>query len=576
MPDTRTDEQKAKDCKANLDYLKEIRQPFEENVNTLFRFVAHSRRQIDTKAKGEKTGQEIYDGTALSASKLLVDGMVGYSCSRNLRWFRYGIPTRYRLRSGVSKRFDEFPEVAAWLQECEERVYLALQYSNFYDVITEFIWDGVVPGTAHMIAEEEVGKGRIAFTVPHFRECYIAENQYGKVDTHYRVYSMTLKQLAEKFGRERMEAVDRNFKKDYDDNFYTEREIIHAVYPRSDYDYGRIDAKSKPIASLWVYCESKDKSALIDESGYDGMPVITWRWRKNNDEWYGRSPSWDALVDIAKGNQQGKTNLIAGHKMVDPPMVAPADMRGKVNSGPGGWSWYDGFSGKLDDMAPRPMITGIQLPYGIDQQERTDKAIRDHFAVDFFLALTMAAQDKVEMTATQVIEIMGEKAAILGTRVGMLQSEALDPIHDRVFDIEMRAGRLPPPPDILMEASNGRIQVQYLGPLAQAQIRLSKSRSITAGVALVGQVATIAPASIDIVDWDEVTRQSLDATGFPQGCLRSEEEVMAIRQSRAEAEQQQQQIEALPQVAKAMRFGGIKPDEGSPVDQMMNPQGAAS
>ena len=574
MADNRSDDDKAKDVSSTLEYLAEIRRHFEPMIDDILTYVTHSRRKIyEVKStRGVKTGHDVFDGSAMSAINMLVDGMVGYLCSRNQRWFRFSLPGKWNfpvmsgMRSWSGKRMDEYPEVRQWLEDCAEVQYTALTRSNFYDVIPEFIRDGAGPGTAHILSEEDVGKGRISFTVPHFRECFIAENQFGRVDTNYRVYSMTLRQLVDKFGYEVMVKADKEFKKAYESNQHADKEIIHAIYPRKDYDPKREDGASKPVASLWVL---REPLALLSEKGYDWMPSITWRWRKNSDEWYGRSPSWDAFIEIMKANQQARSNLIAAHKMIEPPMIAPSSLRGQVQYGPKGQTFIDG---DLNALSPRPMVTGIQLPYGLDALERTQKIIAENYAVPFFMALTMAAADKVEMTATQVVEMMGEKAAILGTRVGQLQSEGLDPIHDRVFDIEARAGRMPQPPEILMEHSGGRIEVQYLGPLAQAQMRLSKLRSLQSGLMQFAQIASIAPQALDRIDWDMVSDVIVDSTGFPETCIRSEQEMNAIRKKRAEDEQAQQQVEALGPMAKMLRAGNTKPEHGSPAQQLLNPE----
>ena len=45
------------------------------------------------------------------------------------------------------------------------------------------------------------------------------------------------------------------FERDYESNMYAERDVLHAVYPREDYEPWRIDAKGKKWASVWVYCK---------------------------------------------------------------------------------------------------------------------------------------------------------------------------------------------------------------------------------------------------------------------------------------------------------------------------------
>jgi len=539
-----------------LKRLEEIRQPYEEMVDEILRFVTHSRQTIHAQ-KGEKTGKDVYDGVALSALNLLVDGMVGYLCSRNLRWFRFRLPEIGRRGWEAYRSIVESPAVGRWLQACEDAQYAALARSNYYDVVTEFIRDGASVGTAHMFIEEDVTNGRVVFTVPHFRECYIAENVYGSVDTVYRKYHLTLRQLVQKWGEDKIRSVVDDFDRKFEKNPYQEMEVVHAVYPREDNDGPDAAGNRKPIASVWALVDGKK---IIDESGYDSMPVVSWRWRKNSGEWYGRSPAWDAYVDILTANQQARSNLVAAHKMVEPPMVAPSDLRGQVNVGPKGWTFVDGDLGMR---APRPVITGIQLPFGLEAMKRTEQSIRDHFATDFFLMLTMAAQNKVDLTATQVVEMMGEKAAVLSTRVGMLQSEALNRIHDRVFDIEYRAGRMPEAPPEVIELYGGRLEVEYIGPLAQAQMRLSKARSIQAGISLMAQLAQIAPQALDMIDFDGAILEALDASGFPRGYVRDRKQIEAIRQQRHAMEQQQQLAEALPAMAKAYRLAGQKAQPGS-------------
>jgi len=571
-----TDQEKAEDCNKYQKYLADIRLPFESMIDNIITYVNHSRRKIVDKEsmKGQKTGMEIYDGSAMMAKNLMVDGMVGYLCGRNLQWFSFGLPGKFNfprtsaMRHWSGKKMDEYPQIKMFLQDCEDVQYSAFLRSNFYDVIPEFISDGATAGTAHLVVEEEVGVGRIVFTVPHFRECFIAENQWGRVDTRYRVYKLTLCQLADKFGKEKMKEIDANFEAAYDSNMYAEKEILHAIYPRKNYDEGKINNKNKPIASLWVY---RSPLKLIEESGYDWMPGISWRWRKNNDEWYGRSPAWDAYVDILTANQQGRSNLIAGHKMVEPPMVAPADLRGQVNMGPKGWTWLSTGIGSVQDRAPRPLVTGIQLPYSVEAQVRSEKIIRDHFYVDFFLQMTQAMMNKVEITATQAIEMMGENAAVLGTRVGMLNSEGFNPIHDRVFDIEMKAGRMPQPPQILLDIG-ANIEVEYMGPLSRAQIRLTKSRSIQAGLNMLGQIANIKPEAMDVVDWDEALKESLDSTGFPAKLIRNDDMIQKIRQMRQKQQEKQQQIENAPKLAKAAAAMGKTAQEGSPLQALMGDQ----
>lgn len=554
----------AKDLLNKFKFLKRIRQPYEAEVDQVIKFVDHSVRTINEKNKGTRTGRDVYDGTAISALNMMVDGIAGYLCSRNLKWFRYTLPVKYKWANGVTQRLDNVREVKLWLQDCEDVAYSAFARSNFYDNIPQFIRGGGGVGTSHQFIEEDVGKGRINFLNSHFRENYIAENGFGLVDTNFRCYKETLRNMVDMFGLDEINKIDVNFAESYKKNPYDEREIIHAIFPRKDRDPSIKNNKNKSIASVWLY-----KDEVVKESGYDSMPKITWRWRKNNDELYGRSPSWDALIDIMLANQQGRSNLQAAHKMVEPAMFGPAFLRGNVSTTPNAWNFIeDGMSVK--DNMPQPLHTVINLPFSVEMQDRVRATIEDHYAVKFFLALTQAAADKTELTATQVLEMMGEKAAILTTRVGMFESEGLDATHERVFTIESKAGRMPDPPDIVYEAMDGEVEVEYLGPLAQAQMYLNTTRTLRSGIQMIAEIANVEPASIDYVDFDETMKDVLYSIGFPEKRLRSDEEVMKIRQQRADQIAQQQALAAAEPLAKAGRMAGFAPEQGSPMEKVMS------
>jgi hypothetical protein len=553
--------------------LEDIRRPYEAHIDEILTYIYHGRRRILEKdsAKGAKTGIQVYDDTALRALNLLTDGLTGYTVSRSFKWFGYSLPHRINfartspLRNSQDggRRLDSFPEVKGWLEDAEEAMYAAYLASNLYDVAPEVTRDAASIGTVTTNIDEDVERGRIIFSVPHFRECYCAENAFGMIDTNFRVYKLTLKQLVEKFGYATMlEKIGEQFRQDYEKNIHAEREVVHARYPRRDYDPEKLNKKNKPFASVWVL---KSPLRVLGESGTDNPSFVTWRWRKNSDEWYGRSPASDAFVSAMTANQIAKTNLIAGHKMVEPPMAGMEALRGSVQRGPKGWTSLTDMN-----MMPRVLQENIQLPFALNMQDRIDEKIKEHFHVDFFLMLSQAALQKVELTATQVIEMSGEKAAVLGPRIGRMETEHFGPIHDTVFAIEYRAGRIPPPPQILLDVTgSGRIEVEYLGPLAQAQKKLFMSQGIQQGLEALSLVAQVFPSVLDHVDEDKTAIDLLLSRGFPQKDLRSPKSVEAVRNMRQQALEHRQQLEESIQVAKAMPAAGKGIDPNSAAAMLM-------
>jgi len=484
---------------------------------------------------GSKQGIKIYDGTAVSAAVLATDGIHGYHVSPAFPWFKY-VMNRLNLNN--------LPAVKEWLEEVEHNMYMALNRSNFYSEMWPYIFDGETMGTAAIIAEEDIGDGRIIFEAVHFGEIYISENKYGEADVLHRKRKITARQMVQMFGKDN---VPEPVKQAFETQPFQQFEILHAVYPRDDYDDRKKDAKNKKYASVWV---AKDGSHLLKESGYNQFPYKVWRYMKSGKEVYGRSPALLAMADIKGLNLMSKTLLGAAQLAVDPPMNVPADMMGKVQLKPRGLNYYDDPQKRI-----YPVSTGINFPVGIDREEAKQKAIRDFFHVDTFLMLSRLA-GQGQKTAYEVSELMGEKAAVLGAELGPLNTQ-LDQILDAVYEIEVNAGRMPQPPDILLEiAQQGdRFDPVYMGPLAQAQRERFGSEGIKKFFAMIGPLVQIKPDVLDNFDLDAAAIHIHDISGAPAKIIRHADERDVIRQGRAamqQAEAQKQDAERLVQGIKTV------------------------
>lgn len=572
----KTEEDKVKDAKNALTALKETRQPFEGEVDNIITYVTHGRRKITDKRqnKGKRTGTETYDSTALEAVNVFVDGLCGYTLSRSFRWFAYMLPGKMKfpktsiMRGWSGKRLDEFPDVKVWLADFEEAMYSAFLKSNLYDIVGQVVRDAVSIGTVTPILEEDKKKERFVIQVPHFRECFLAEDRFGVVDTNYRVYDISLRNLVKKFGVEKMREVIPTFDTIYEKNPYQEKEVLHAIYPREDYTPGRLDRGGLPVAGDWFISNDTAPTKLIEESGYPEMPSFSWRWRKNGDEICGRSPVWDAMVEVMTAQQQGRTNLIAGQKAAEPPMVGVEDLRNKVNKGPQGWTWIS----NMENM-PKPLVTGMQIPFSVEAQTRTDEKIRAHLQTDFFMLLSRAAMAKVELTATQVFEMSGEKAVIIAGRVGQMESEFMGPLHTRAVSIEGRAGRLPLPPDIILESGNSNYEIEYLGPFSQIQKRLYKSKGIRAGLEALTAMAQMFPEASLVIDPIQTARDLWESSGGPVKNFRDVEEVEAMIKQRSEAAMVEGQGPAIAKLLKAIPGLGKEAEEGSMLQKLLTEGG---
>jgi len=172
-----------------------------------------------------------------------------------------------------------------------------------------------------MFVEDDLRTNHINFSTRHMKECYIAEGRNSLVDIVYRDFIMSNRQAYQTFKKDlcpqRLEQVKRDP--------FGKCEIIHACYPRDEYDDTKSDSLNAQYASVYL---DNDHNHVIDEGGFQMFPYLVWRWRKNSDETYGRSPASDAINDILRVNQIGQTMLQAAQLSVQPPVNVPAAMKG--------------------------------------------------------------------------------------------------------------------------------------------------------------------------------------------------------------------------------------------------------
>ena len=127
-----------------------------------------------------------------------------------------------------------------------------------------------------------------------------------------------------------------------------------------------------------------------------------------------------------------------------------------------------------------------------------------------------------------------------------------------------------------METRHNGVQVQYLGPLSQAQTRLNKVRAIQSGLQLVTSIAQINPTSVDMVDYDQAAKEALEAVSFPVTCLRDPKQVIAIRQQRNQIQSQERMSDTVPKMAKAAVSLSRAPESGSILKELMGGENAGT
>lgn len=372
----------------------------------------------------------------------------------------------------------------------------------------------------------------------HLGETYFVENHAGVIDTVYRAFPLTARQILTWFGDAAPDAIKEAVKNPNQRD--VKHEILHVVQPRNDVMPGRLDSKGKPFASIYIYIENQ---SLLREGGYDTFPYAIARYTQASGETYGRGPAQQVLPAIKVLNEEKRTVLKQGHRAVDPVLLAHDDgqlasfsmVAGKLNAG------GVNADGKL---LVHALPVG-DIVVGEKMMDIEINVIQDAFLVKLFQILIETPQ----MTATEVLERAREKGMLLAPTAGRLQAEFLGPLIEREIDVLARQGLLPPIPAILAQAAV-EYRIEYDSPMSRMQ-RSEKAAGFMRALADASEYAKMTGdvEPLDHFNFDVATPEILDIRGAPVAWTRSLDEVQARREARQQAQQQQQLLEAAPALA---------------------------
>ena len=471
------------------------------------------------RSRGDKRTELIFDSSPLQAVELLAASLHGMLTNPSTPWFSL----RFK-----SEEVSEEDEAKEWLESATETMYTAFNRSNFQQEIFELYHDLITFGTAAMFIEEDE-EDLLKFSTRHINEMYIAENDKGRIDTIFRKFKISARAAIQKFKN-----VPAEIQTVANKDPYEEIDIIHAVYPRSDFNPTKQDSSNMPFESVYMTAKGEQLSV----SGFREFPFVIPRYLKASHEIYGRSPAMTALPDVKMLNEMSKTTIKAAQKQVDPPLLVPDDgFILPVRTVPGGLNFYR--AGTRDRI--EPLNIGANNPLGLNMEEQRRNSIRNAFYVN-----QLMMQQGPQMTATEVIQRNEEKMRLLGPVLGRLQSELLKPLIDRAFNILLRKNQFRPAPDFL---AGKDIEIEYVSPLAKAQ-KSTELQSIMRAIEIMGSLANVAPV-FDHINMDKLVRHLADIVGVPQKILKPQSQLNAERQQKEQQQQQMMQMQQLQQVAQA-------------------------
>lgn len=535
-----------KEIRRRFDVLVSNRKTVEDVWDVINKFVVPFRGDFFRDISSEhavtwRDNREIFDSTAIDAANTLAASIHGSLTSPAIRWFELA----YRLEV-----LNEDRDSRAWLENGAHKCFTALQDSNFNLEANETYLDLVSYGTSMIVEEVEEENGvfqKLNFQSVPVEEMWFEQDHTGQPIRSYRRFMWTIDQIVSKFGEESLpEAMLQKFKAGGDQAMDERYAVIMCIYPRKDKKNADISkplsAKERPFGLKYIL--HKDSTELGEEGGYYENPAFIPRWRKTSKSMWGHGPAMIALPDILTINSLVELILKATEKVVDPPtMVTERGLLSDLNLEPAGLTVVR----SMDSM--QPYESKARFDVSQLQREALKQSIRSIFYVD-----QLELKESPAMTATEVQTRYELMQRLLGPTLGRLQSDYLDPLVQRTFNILYRAGQLGEPPSMVLESS-GELDIIYTGPLVRAQ-RADIAQGVSRWVASIAELGQVEPDVLDIPDWDAISKELGALEGVPAKLMRSDAEIKKRRVKRQEAISRAQQGAEDEQVGKGMEALG--------------------
>ncbi|HBR3923252.1 TPA: phage tail protein [Klebsiella pneumoniae] len=482
-----------------------------------------SRFLVTDVNRDDRRNTKIVDPTATLAARTLSSGMMSGITSPARPWFKLATPDPDMM---------DYGPVKLWLEVVQRRMNEVFNKSNIYQSLP-LLYASLGNYSTGAMAVLEDDSDVIRTMMFPIGSYYMANSARGSVDTCFRKFSMTVRQLVMEFG---LNNVSDSVRGMWDSgNYESWIEVIHAVYPNIDRDTAKLNSKNKPVKSVY-YEVGGDSDKLLRESGFDEFPIMAPRWEVNGEDVYGSScPGMIALgqVKALQLEQKRKSQLI--DKATNPPMVGPSSLRNqRVSLLPGDITYIDQVTGQ-DGFKPAYLVNPNTADLLADIQD-TRQIINSAYFVDLFMMLQNINTRSMPVEA--VIEMKEEKLLMLGPVLERLNDECLNPLIDRTFSIMARKNLLAPPPDVLQGMP---LRIEYISVMAQAQKSIGLS-SLSSTVGFIGQLAQAKPEALDKLNVDQAIDAFAEMSGVSPTVIVPQDQVEQVREQRAQQQQQQQMV----------------------------------
>lgn len=529
--------------------LKRLRCGIESTLCDVQKFLRPNSTSFRDTTKGYGSTQDegskyIYDHTAVWANQMFANGLSSYLIPKSDRW-------AYLKPQGIPSS-ELSDEQLIYLETVSDLLYhhFSLPRTQFYSAGHENFHDQGSFGTA--VTHVRKDKHGVSFKSCPLADCFFDVDMNNEVDTMYYVRRMRSKQIAQMFPNAlNMDDFDpRSVEKEY--------LLIYSVEPNRDIRArkgGRIGSERPYKTTYWC----PQLKQVLDSGGLGYFPFLVPRWSLVSGEVWGRSPAMTCLSNIQMINKMKKELIKSAELSNSPPMTAEEDsILLPMRYGARQMIWRTAGS-----EAPQPVLSGSQPNLTLEMMSSEQEAITRAFFVDQIIR----EQKKERQSVMEVQDERGQMLQQLGPQLARQEAEFVSPAIELAFDILDKQGKLPEAP---ASVDGMELEIVYTSPAAYAQYS-SKISDISGFLQDMTPLFQINPELMQGLDEQELMDAYSRYRNVPRRIVKSKKDVEAMKEQRAQAEEQQQMMGAAPAMAGAMKdVAQAKQADPEGIGQLLN------
>lgn len=360
---------------------------------------------------------------------------------------------------------NELPPVRTWL-ESKDPIHRDLLYdhkSNFIAAMSLRDHQYVTFGNAVSSCELRKSRTGYLFRTWHLRDCAWIENDEGVVDTMFRMYKKSVRDLCAK--ESQGWTIPDKIKERLRDKPNSLVNCLHGEMPIDAYYWSdRPKNKKAEFISLYI---CKDTNDVMYEEERPHFRYSVARWFRLPNSPYAVSPCVAVSNPDARTLQSMTWSIMqAGELAVEPPLAAQAEVvLGPVNLFPGGTTWVDKRYDERLGEAIRPIQLGKVPEMGVSLHG----ALRDTLGEAWYINKLYLPTPDAGMTATETERRWQEFLRVTQPLIEPAEPEVNGGILDVSLNVALDAGLYGDLSDMPEELADAEVDYAFDNPIEDAR-----------------------------------------------------------------------------------------------------------